>query len=130
MHIFRKSAAVSKRRAPAVYLLKMLSLVREEMRKFNLKDSAFSVSTANWEPLVLTLPVKAALRVFQFADKPCAYTTGTGNTYPHGSKLCTPEEVFMFFFRIRALLEEDKEAFIKGVGAKCAGELWDEVHRK
>lgn len=36
----------------------------------------------------------------------------------------------MFFFRIRALLEEDKESFIKGVGAKYAGELWDEVHRK
>lgn len=130
MHIFRKGAAVSKRRAPAVYLLKMHSLVRKEMQEFNLKDSAFSVSTANCEPLVLTLPAKAARRVFQFADKPPVHESRSGNTYPHGNKPCTPEEVFMFFFRIRALLEDDKEAFMKGVGARYAGELWDEVHRK
>lgn len=108
----------------------MFIVVRKKMQSLCVRDAAFSVSTAEYAPLILTLPAKAARRVFQFAGKPCAYTTGTGNTYPHGNKPCTPEEVFMFFFRIRALLEEDKEAFMKGVGARCAGELWDEVHRK
>ena len=107
----------------------MLSLVRKEMREFNLKDSAFSVSTANYEPIVLTLPAKIYRRVFQFPGKLCAYTTGTGNTYPHESAPCSKDEAVLFFLRLHALLADDRVAFVKGKGAEFAGEVWNEVHK-
>lgn len=97
------------------------------------KPLVFEADMRDYAPLVMTIPVGVlnSPRVFCFPG--ChfpARTVGTGNTCPHGSEPCSPDETRLVFFRVHALLEDDRASFILRKGAAFAGEIWDEEHKR